>query len=193
MEGVKMSGEKGLIEERLEAMWARSQKLMEEGTVDEHWPELLEHFSREVFPLVAVRALLKGVGKLDKKTADIVWKELGHACGEFELGLMALKGVKVPATTDKEIDALVKAHEEGENVASGGRSKVSREGNTATLVEYDGLVPELCPLVKVLKIDATTDFIWPCTRHHLKHVYETVLNRPVEVELTDPYTIKMSW
>ena len=95
-----------------------------------------------------------------------------------------------------DIDAFLQAHGKGENVASGGESKLTRKGNTATLVITGGCV---CPLVKTLQIEPTPNHCL-CTLNHLKHLYETGLDRPVEVELIETYlrgdsscTIRMSW
>jgi hypothetical protein len=104
---------------------------VEEGTFEEHLPESLESFSREILPLVAVRAFFKGVGKLDETAADVVLKEVGEACGDYELGYMTLQGLSIPSP---DIDAFLEAHEKGENTPSGGQSRVTRQGNTATLV-----------------------------------------------------------
>jgi len=190
--------EKNIIDEKVEQMWARTQKWLEEGTFDENMPESLQFFSREILPPLATRLFFKGVGKLDEKAADIVLKEVGCGCGGFELGLMALKGVKIPLPDiDADIDAFLKVHEIGENVASGGRSTLTREGNTATLVIKGGGC--VCPLVKVLDIEPTANHCL-CTLNHLQHVYEKALNRPVKVELIETYlrggdscTIMMSW
>jgi len=190
--------EKNIIDERLEQIWARSRKWLEEGTFDQNMPESLEYFSREVFPFVALKAFIKGVGKLDKKAAGIVWKELGHACGDFELGHMALKGVKIPATTDTEIDHFLRVYEEGENIGSGGQSTLTREGsNTATLVFRGGRGGmRTCPLIRLLDIEAPANQ-HQCTCYHIKHVFETALNRPVKVEMIDmdedSGTVRMSW
>ena len=182
-----------MLEEKIDGMWANTQKWIEEGTFEQHLPESLESFSREILPLVAVRAFFKGVGKLDERAADIVLREVGKACGDYELGYMALQGLKIPSP---DIDAFLEAHEKGENTASGGQSKVTREGNTTALVVKGGCV---CPLVKVLNIEPTPNHCL-CTLNHLKHVYETGLNRPVKVELIETYlrggnscTIKISW
>jgi len=188
---------KNIIDEKVEQMWARTQKWLEEGTFDEHMPESLESFSREILPPLAAKLFFKGVGKLDESAAESVLKEVGSGCGGFELGLMALKGVKIPLQDiDAEIDAFLEVHEMGENVASGGQSRLTREGNTATLVIKGGC---MCPLVKHLDIEPTHNHCL-CTLHHLKHVYEAALNRPVKVELLETYlrggdscTIRMSW
>jgi len=57
----------------------------------------------------------------------------------------------------------------------------------------------VCPLVKALRIEPTRNHCL-CTLNHLKHLYETGLGRPVEVELVETYlrggnscTIRMSW
>ena len=133
------------------------------------------------------------MGELDEKAADIVLKEVGSACGNVALGGMRLLGLKLPTT---DIDAFLQAHEAGENAASGGESKVTREGNTATLVVKGGCA---CPLVKLLKIEPTPNHCL-CTANHLKHLYQTGLNKPVKVELMETYlrggnscTIRMSW
>lgn len=189
-------GKRNIIDDKIEDLWARTRKWLEEGSFDQHMPESLEYFSREILPPLAVRLFFKGVGKLDEKSADTVLREVGRGCGEFELGLMALKGVKVPATGEEEIEHFLKVHELGENIASGGQSRLTRKGSTATLVVKGGCA---CPLVKVLDIEASGNHCL-CTLNHLKHVYETVLNRPVTVELLETYlrggdscTIRMSW
>jgi len=187
---------KNIIDQRVEQIWARTRKWLEEGTFDENMPESLNYFAREVLPPLAAKLFFKGVGKLDEKSADIVLREVGSGCGEFELGLMALKGVKIPSITDEEIDHFLRVHELGENIASGGQSKITREGNIATLVVKGGCA---CPLIKVLGVEPTSNHCL-CTANHLKHVYETVLNKPVKVELIETYlrggqscTIRMSW
>jgi hypothetical protein len=57
----------------------------------------------------------------------------------------------------------------------------------------------ICPLVKTLEIEASPNHCL-CTISHLKHLYETALGRPVEVDLIetclrggDSCTIKISW
>jgi hypothetical protein len=72
---------------------------------------------------------------------------------------MALKGVKIPLP---DIDAFLKVHEMGENIASGGQSTLTREGNTATLVVKGGCA---CPLIKVLDIEPTANHCI-CTLNH---------------------------
>jgi hypothetical protein len=187
---------RNIIDERVKQIWARTRRWLEEGTFDQNMPESLDYFAREVLPPVAAKFFFRGVGKLDEKSADIVLKEVGSACGEFELGLMALKGVKIPSVTDAEIDHFLQVHELGENIASGGQSKLTRQGNSATLVVKGGCA---CPLIEVLGIEPTWNHCL-CTASHLKHVYQTVLNKPVEVELVETYlrggkscTIRMSW
>ena len=145
-------------------MWARTQIFLEEGSFDENMPKQLEFFSREVLPPLVTRALFKGVGELDEREADIVLKEVGRQCEDFELGFMGLLGLTIPTT---DINAFLEAHEKGENVASGGQSRLTREGNTVTLVIKGGCV---CPLVKALKIEPTHNHCL-CTANHLKHVY----------------------
>ncbi len=189
----EMAAGKGLIEQKVEETWARAQRSLEEGTFEENSPKELEFFSREVLPPLAVRAFFKGVGELDEEAADVVLREVGAACGDFELGLMERLGFKLPTA---DIDAFLTAHETGEKVASGGLATVTREGNSATLVIKGGCV---CPLVKTLGIEPTQNHCL-CTRSHLRHVYETGLGRPVRVELIETYlrggdscTIRMSW
>jgi hypothetical protein len=189
--------DKTIIDERIEKMWARTQKWLDEGTWDQHMEESMEDFGKEILPPLATKLFFKGVGKLDERSAETVLKEVGTGCGDFELGLMMLKGVNMPLQdVDAEIDRFLQVHEMGENVASGGRSKITRDGNSATLVIKGGCV---CPLVKKLDIEPSSNHCL-CTLHHLKHVYETVLNRPVQVELLETYlrggnscTIRMSW
>ena len=57
----------------------------------------------------------------------------------------------------------------------------------------------ICPLVKTLKIEGTSNHCL-CTVGHLKHLYEGGLGRPVEVELietclrgSERCTIRLSW
>jgi hypothetical protein len=188
---------KNIIDERIEEMWARTQKWLEAGTFDQHMPESLAGFSRDILPPLATKLFFKGVGQLDERSAGTVLREVGCGCGDFELGLMALKGVNMPLKDiDKEIDYFLRVHEMGENVASGGRSSITRKGNTATLVIQGGCA---CPLVKLLDIEPTPNHCF-CTQHHLKHVYEAVLGRPVKVDLLetclrggDSCTIDISW
>ena len=187
---------KTIIDERIEKMWARTQKWLEEGTFDRHMPEAMDDFGREILPPLAAKLFFKGIGKLDEAAAETALKEVGSGCGGFELGLMTLKGVKIPVQSDEEIDHFLEVNEMGENVASGGKSKITRDGNSATLVIKGGCV---CPLVKQLDIEPTGNHCF-CTLHHLKHVYETALARPVEVDLIETYlrggdscTIRMSW
>jgi len=182
-----------MIEKKIDEMWAKTKEFIEKGTFEEHLAEQLEIFSTEILPPLSVRAFFKGVGELDQEAADIVLKEVGKACGDFALGHMGLLGLKIPTT---DIDAFLEAHEKGETTASGGQSKLTREGNTATLVIKGGCV---CPLVKALRIEPTRNHCL-CTLNHLKHLYETGLSRPVEVELIETYlrgsnscTIRMSW
>jgi len=182
-----------MIEEKIEEMWARARKFIEEGSFEEHLPEQMEVFSREILPPLALRAFFKGVGKLDHEAANAVLSEVGTVCGGFALGGMAANGLEIPTA---DTDAFLQAHEKGENVASGGRSQLTRDGNTATLVITGGCV---CPLVKTLQIEPTPNHCL-CTLNHLKHLYETGLDRPVQVELIETYlrggnscTIRMSW
>jgi hypothetical protein len=189
--------DKTFIDGRIEEVWARTRKWLEDGTFDQQMPESLEEFGEEILPLLATKRVFKGVGRRDEESAAIVLEEVGTGCGDFSLGLMALKGVNIPLQEmDAEIDSFLRVHEMGENVASGGRSKITRNGNSATLVIKGGCV---CPLVRKLGIEATPNHCL-CTLHHLKHVYETVLARPVRVELLETYlrggdscTIRMSW
>ena len=189
--------QKNIIDEKIEQMWIKTQKWLEDDTFDQHMAESLESFSREILPPLATKLFFRGVGKLSEAEAEVVLREVGSGCGDFELGLMALKGVSVPLKDlDAEIDAFLKVHEMGENVASGGRSKLTREGNSALLVIKGGC---MCPLVKHLDIEPTPNHCL-CTYSHLKHVYEKVLNRTVNVELLETYlrggnscTIRMSW
>jgi hypothetical protein len=189
--------DKTIIDERIEKLWTRTQKWLEDGTFEQHMPESLEDFSEAILPPLATKLFFKGVGKLDEASAETVLEEVGTGCGDFELGLMALKGVNIPLQDlDAEIDSFLQVHEIGENVASGGKAKITRNGNSATLVIKGGCV---CPLVKKLGIEPTSNHCL-CTLHHLRHVYETVLNRPVQVELLETYlrggdscTIRMSW
>lgn len=85
--------------------------------------------------------------------------ELGSACGDFQLGLMALKGVQIPSATDVNVDALVEAYDKGEEITRGGYSKLTNEDNIATLVEQESLVSELCPLLRVLNMKLPLDCI----------------------------------
>jgi hypothetical protein len=150
-----------------------------------------------VLPPLATKLFFKGIGKLDAAAAETVLREVGSGCGDFELGLMALKGVKMPLQSDEDIDYFLQVNEMGERIASGGKSKITRDGNSATLVVKSGRC--VCPLVKYLDIEPTGNHCF-CTMHHLKHVYEVAFGRPVEVELLETYlrggnscTIKMSW
>ena len=182
-----------MIEEKIEEMWARTRKLMEEGTLEDHLPEQMEFFGREVLPLLAVKGFFQGVGKLDQEAASTVLGETGRLCGSFALASMTARGLEIPA---REVDAFLEAHAKAEDIASGGKSKLTREGNAVTIVIEGGCV---CPLVKTLKIEASPNHCL-CTTSHLKHLYETGLGRPVEVELIetclrggDSCTIKISW
>jgi len=182
-----------MIDERIEEMWAKTRKFVEEGTFEEHLPEQMEFFSREILPPLAVRAFFKGVGKLDQEGANTVLSEMGKVCGGFALASLAASGLEIPTA---DVDAFLEAHAKGENVASGGQSKLTRDGNTATLVIKGGCV---CPLVKTLQIEPTPNHCL-CTVNHLRHVYEVGLGRRVEVELIETYlrganscTIRMSW
>jgi hypothetical protein len=174
-------------------MWARTKKLMDEGTLDEHLPEQMEFFGREILPLLALKGFFKGVGELDREAANTVLSETGKLCGGFTLAGLAARGLQVP--TD-DVDAFLEAHERTENLASGGRSKLVREGDSATIVIEGGCV---CPLVKTLKIEASANHCL-CTVSHLKYLYEAGLGRPVEVELIetclrggDSCKIRLSW
>jgi hypothetical protein len=40
-----------MIEEKIEEMRARTKKLMDEGTLEDHLPEQMEFFGRETLPL----------------------------------------------------------------------------------------------------------------------------------------------
>ena len=182
-----------MLEEKMAGMWANMQKWIEEGTIEQHMAETKEYYSKEVFPLVAVRAFFKGVGKLDEKAANTVLQELAKACAEDSLGLMALRGLSIPTT---DTDALRKAHEKVSNTGSEGLSRVTGEGNTATVVVNGGCI---CPLVKVLNIEPTPNHCL-CSVNCLKQIYETGLTRPVKVEPIETCnrggnscSFKMSW
>jgi hypothetical protein len=106
---------------------------------------------------------------------------------------MAAGGLQIP--TDN-VDALVEAHAKAESTASGGKPEIAREGDTVTIVIEGGCI---CPFVKTLKIEASPNHCL-CTTSHLKHLYETALARPVEVDLIDTCLrggeacrIKISW
>jgi hypothetical protein len=182
-----------MIEEKIEEMWARTKKLMDEGTLEDHLPEQMEFFAREILPLLAVKGFFKGVGELDQGAANTVMSETGKLCGGFTLASLAARGLEVPTA---DVDAFLEAHAESESIASGGKSKLTREGDTATIMIEGGCV---CPLVKTLKIEASPNHCL-CTVSHLKHLYETGLGRPVEVELFETCLrggnccrIKISW
>ena len=181
-----------MIEQKIEEMWTRTKKLMDEGTLEDHLPEQMEFFGKEILPLLAVQGFLKGVGKLDPEAANTVMSETGKLCGAFTLASMTTRGLEVPTT---DVDAFLEAHAKAENIASGGKSKLTREDNAVTIVNERCV----CPLVKTLKIE-TSPHHCACTVSHLKHLYETGLGRPVEVELTetclrggDSCTIRISW
>jgi len=182
-----------MIEEKIQEMWARTQKLMEEGTLEDHLPEQMAFFAREVLPLLVLQGFFKGVGKLDQEAASTVLSETGRLCGGFTLASMSASGLETPT---ENIDAFLEAHAKTESVASGGRSKLTRDGDAVTIVIEGGCV---CPLVKTLEIEASPNHCH-CTVSHLKHLYETGLGRPVEVELVetclrggDTCTIRISW
>ena len=125
--------------------------------------------------------------------ASTVLSETGKLCGGFTPASLAARGLEVPTA---DVDAFFEAHAESESTASGGKSKLTREGDSATIVIEGGCV---CPLVKTLKIEASPNHCL-CTVSHLKHLYETGLGRPVEVELIETClrgasscTIKLSW
>jgi hypothetical protein len=182
-----------MIEQKIEEMWARTRKLIEEGTLEAHLPEQMAFFAREILPLLALKGLFKGIGELDREAASTVLSETGKLCGGFTLASMATGGLEVPTA---DIDAFLEAHAKTEDVASGGKSKLTREGDSVTIVIEGGCV---CPLVKTLQIEASPNHCL-CTLSHLKHLYETGLGRPVEVELIDTCLrggncckIKISW
>ena len=181
-----------MIEEKIGELLTRTKKLSDEGTLEEHLPEQMDFFGKEVLPLLAVQGYLKGIGKLDPEAANTVISETGKLCGAFALAGMTTRGLEVPTT---DVDAFLEAHAKAENVASGGTSKLTREGNSVTIVNERCI----CPLVEKLKIE-TGPHHCECTVAHLKYLYETGLGRPVEVELLetclrggDSCTIKISW
>lgn len=182
-----------MIQQKIEELWARTRKLMEEGTLEDHLPEQMEYFAREVLPLLAVQGFFKGVGKLDEEAASTVLSETGRLCGSFTLASMGARGLEIPTA---DVDAFLEAHAQTESVASGGRSKLTREGDAVTIVIEGGCV---CPLVRTLRIEASPNHCH-CTVGHLKYLYETGLGRPVRVELMETClrggetcTIRISW
>ena len=182
-----------MIDEKIEELWARTRKLMEEGTLEEHLPEQMDFFARQILPLLAIKGFFKGIGKLDEAAANTVLSETGKLCGGFTLVSMVTRGLEVPT---QDVDAFLEAHEKAENTASGGRSKLTREGDAVTIVNEGGCI---CPLVKTLEMEASPNHCL-CTTSHLEHLYETALGRPVEVELIetclrggDSCTIRISW
>ena len=153
----------------------------------------MEFFARQILPLLAIKGFFKGIGKLDEEAANTVLSETGKLCGGFTLASMATSGLQIPTA---DIDAFLEAHAKTEDVASGGKSKLTREGDSVTIVIEGGCV---CPLVKTLKIEASPNHCL-CTVSHLKYLYETGLGRPVEVELIETCLrgansckIKLSW
>ena len=48
-----------MSEEKIEEMWAKAKKFMEEGTYEQHLPEQMDIFSREILAPLAVRAFSK--------------------------------------------------------------------------------------------------------------------------------------
>jgi hypothetical protein len=182
-----------VLEGKIQEMWARTSKLREEGTLEEHLPEQMEFFAREVLPLLALKGFFQGVGNLDQDAANTVLSETGKLCGGFTLASLAAGGLEVPT---QDVDAFLEAHAKAEDTASGGKSTLTREGDAVTIVIEGGCV---CPLVKTLKIEASPNHCL-CTTSHLKHLYETGLGRPVEVDLIETClrggnacTIKISW
>jgi len=181
-----------MIEEKIGELLAKAREAMDEGTLEEHLPEQMDFFGKEILPLLAVQGYLKGIGKLDPEAANAVVRETGKLCGAFTLAGMTTQGLEVPTA---DVDAFLEAHAKVENVASGGKTKLTREGNSITIVNERCI----CPLVKTLKIE-TGPHHCDCTVAHLEHVYETGLGRHVEVELMetclrggDSCTIKISW
>ena len=181
-----------MIEAKIGELLTEAKKRMDEGTLEEHLPEQMDFFGKEILPLLAVQGYLKGVGKLDPEAADTVMCETGKLCGAFTLAGMTTQGLEVPTS---DVDAFLEAHAKAENATSGGTSKLAREGDSVTIVN-DRCI---CPLVDRLKIE-TGPHHCDCTVAHLKHVYETGLGRPVEVELLetclrggDSCRIRISW
>ena len=48
---------------------------MEEGTLEEHLPEQMDFFARQILPLLAIKGFFKGIGKLDEEAANTVLSE----------------------------------------------------------------------------------------------------------------------
>jgi hypothetical protein len=45
--------EEAMIDEKIEELWTTTRKLMEEGTLEEHLPEQMDFFARQILPLLA--------------------------------------------------------------------------------------------------------------------------------------------
>ena len=182
-----------MLDQKIAELWARTRKLTEEGTLEEHLPEQMEFFAREILPLLALQGFFKGIDKLDAEGAGAVLSETGKLCGGFTLASMMARGLEVPTA---DADALIAAHAAAEDLASGGKATLTRKGDGVQIVIEGGCV---CPLVKTLQIEAGPNHCL-CTVGHLKHLYKTGLGKPVEVELIetcrrggDTCTIEISW
>jgi hypothetical protein len=88
--------EEAMIDEKIEELWTTTRKLMEEGTLEEHLPEQMEFFARQILPLLAIKGFFKGIGKLDEEAANTVLSETGKLCGGFTLASMATRGLEIP-------------------------------------------------------------------------------------------------
>ena len=56
-----------MLDEKIEELWARTRELMEEGTLEEHLPEQMDFFARQILPLLAIQGFFQGIGKLDEE------------------------------------------------------------------------------------------------------------------------------
>ncbi|MCW3978960.1 MAG: DUF6144 family protein [Candidatus Bathyarchaeota archaeon] len=114
--------------------------------------------------------IVKGLEGLDEETKLGIMERCGEACAEVG-DLTVAK--KIAAETD-DIDEIV-ARANGEILWCG---KWAREGNVISAVcNYCG-----CPLVRQGVVELTGTFCY-CSRGWVRAIFETLLKKPVKVEL----------
>ena len=118
-----------------------------------------------------LNSIIKGLDKVDLETRKKIMELCGEACARSDGDLKVAKRIAEEAVDEEEILARINK----ENIWCG---TWTRKGNTiqTTCIKCG------CPLVRNHVIDVTGTFCY-CSRGWVKKIFETLLKKPVNVEL----------